>query len=148
VFVITASLEPIVQGAAAVWRAPVDSPRIFGMRLATDGDTLLPEPAPHYPITYRGGKVEAIERFLPGKPVLVAGDHNTDYEMLTAFPQTRIRLVINRNVSGDIRRLYDAARQDPGDGPRTLLQGRDENRASFRPAQETVPAGASMPVAL
>jgi hypothetical protein len=148
VYVVTASLEDVVRGAAATWAAPVASERIFGMRLATRSPRLAPEPAPDYPVTYRAGKVEVIQRFLPSAPILVAGDHNTDYEMLTGFPETRMRLVINRNGSGDIRSLYGAALAPAGPGPVTLLQGRDENRGAFRPGRETIPAGAAEPVAL
>lgn len=141
VFVVTASLEQIVEGAAAELGYPVGEEDIFGMRLTPDAEGVLTrEMLAGYPITYRPGKVEVIEQHLPGRPLVVAGDSNTDFEMLTGFEETRLRIVINRNKSGDIRGIY-------GD-PATLLQGRDENQCRFQPLRETTPVGKNAPAAL
>lgn len=122
VFVVTASHEAVVRG---VTRQLGVSAQVYGMRPH--------EPA--YPLTYRAGKVQVIRQFLPAPPILVAGDTNTDYDMLTAFPETRVRLVIHRYVAGDIQMLHAAALS--GDG-RTLLQGRDERTGAFLPQQRSI----------
>lgn len=140
VFVITASLEYVVEGAAQALGYPVDEAHVFGMRPkpAEDGTlTIFMDAA--FPITYRAGKVAVIMQHLPAPPQLVAGDSNTDYEMLTHFDATRLRLVINRNKSGDIRTLYT------GERARNLLQGRDENHCRLRPARETIRLGERQP---
>ena len=97
---------------------------------------------PQWPVTYRSGKVDVIKRELPAAPLLVAGDSNTDFEMLTHFDETVLRLIINRNKSGDIKTLYDQDLQQ------NLLQGRDENHCRFRPARETVQLGKTQPTSL
>ena len=63
-----------------------------------------------------------------GFEVLVAGDADTDYEMLT-LPEVDIRLLVNRNQTGLISTLY----QDP----RILLQGLDQATGRFRPFRES-----------
>lgn len=151
IYVVSASLQAVVEGAVRYLQFPVPAENVFGMRVEEAGGALThrrmdPE---QYPVTYRAGKVELINKFLPRAPVLVAGDANTDYEMLTAFTETEVRLVINRNGAGDIRRLYDLALGDATSSPpRTLLQGRDENVGAFRPSHETVALGAIAPTPL
>ena len=84
-----------------------------------------------YPHTYRPGKQEIIERFICAAPVLVGGDSDTDFEMLTGSAATELRLVINRNVrTGDLPSILD--------DERTLVQGRDEPAGRFRAARETI----------
>ena len=82
-----------------------------------------------YPLTYREGKNEIIDRFISARPWFVAGDADTDYDMLTR-PGVSIRLLINRNLSGLIAELYDR--------PDILLQGIDQSSGSFRPSSETL----------
>lgn len=132
VYIISASQQQLVEGAVAALGYPVPRERVFGMRLERDGERLLASSldTKDYPLTWRGGKREIIERFLPAPPVLAAGDSDTDLEMLTSFAETELRLVINRDLPGDIRSLYD--------DERTLLQGRDETLGCFRPARESV----------
>lgn len=132
VYIISASQQLLVQGAAEALGYPVPSKRIFGMRLEREGERVLPVPVDtkDYPLTWRGGKREIIERFLPTPPVLAAGDSDTDFEMLTSFKETEVRLIINRDLPGDIRSLYD--------DERTLLQGRDEGEGRFCAARESV----------
>lgn len=132
VHVVSASQEQLVAGALEALDYPVPPERVFGMRLQEEGGKLQPrsvEPA-SYPLTYREGKREVIEGFFERPPVFVAGDSDTDYEMLTAFEQTIVRLLIRRDVEGAVRGLDD--------DERTLLQGRDEPKGCFRPARESL----------
>ena len=150
IFVVTASAEAVVQGLAAHLKFPVAAAHVFGIRPCVEGGvfTTRTTPVDVYPLTYRRGKVEVIRRFLPAAPRLVAGDANTDFEMLTAFPETNLRLVVNRNLQGEIRSLYAAARREPAADPHspvTLLQGRNENTGQFCPSQETIALGETGP---
>lgn len=132
VYVVSASEQHLVEGALEALDYPVPRARVFGMRLVEQQGRLGAESVDvaRYPLTWRGGKREAIERFLPAPPVLVGGDSDTDYEMLTAFAETELRLVVRRDTRGAIESLYD--------DERTLLQGRDEPNGCFRPSRESV----------
>jgi phosphoserine phosphatase len=152
VYVVSASLQALVQGAATALGYEVLRKNIFGMRLSENAEGKYTTSAPaDYFTPYREGKTALIRALLPFVPVLVAGDANTDYEMLTDFgAQTEIRLVFNRNSSGDIRRLYDEAVSDtertPGPGHSvTLLQGRDENTGLCQADRRTTPSGEGAP---
>ena len=127
--IISASTEWLVEEAVRLFGFPVPPERIFGIRVGLDDRGRLTTGDPDdYPVTYRQGKAEVIRRFLPGRPVLVAGDADTDYEMLT-LPEVDLRLLLNRNQSGLISTLY----QDP----RILLQGLDQATGRFRPFRES-----------
>ena len=78
-WIVTAGPQWVVQGAAKHFKVRPD--RMIGMRtvLGEDGElTTEMEPPP----TFRQGKVEAIEKFIGARPVLVVGDSWTDAEML------------------------------------------------------------------
>ena len=128
--IVSASSEWLVQTAAPALGFPLKAAEIFGVRtrLAADG-TILPEDAPGWPLTFRGGKTEVIDRCIGGQVWMTAGDADTDYEMLIR-PGVSIRLLINRNSTGLIASLYER--------PDILLQGLDQKRGCFRPFRETV----------
>jgi hypothetical protein len=68
-------------------------------------------------------------RLLASEPVLVAGDSDNDTAMLTSFPDTRLRLIVNRRQGGKIARLLRlAARGERG----FLAQEIDPRRGEFR----------------
>jgi phosphoserine phosphatase len=129
-YVISASTEWLVEGAAQWLGFPVAAEHIFGIRVQLDGEERLGiEDAEAYPTTFREGKAEIIRQWIDGTPVLVAGDADTDFEMLT-LPGVAIRLLINRRQTGLISTLY----QDPS----ILLQGLDLTTGSFRPSRESI----------
>ncbi|MDD2464562.1 MAG: hypothetical protein PHI97_11250 [Desulfobulbus sp.] len=129
-YVISASTEWLVEGAAPRLGFAVDADHIYGIRVQlAEGDRLTINDSPAYPTTYREGKAEIITRRIKGTPVLVAGDADTDYEMLT-LPDVPIRLLINRRQSGLIASLY----QSPG----VLLQGVDLTKGCFRPSRDSI----------
>ncbi len=131
-FVVSASTEWLVEEAARLLDFPVTPERIFGIRVSLDHQGVLTTGTPaDYPVTFREGKAEIITQQISGTPVLVAGDADTDYEMLT-LPDIDIRLLINRNQAGLISTLY----QDP----RVLLQGLDLRCGRFRPFRESIAA--------
>ncbi len=129
-YVISASTEWLVEGAATLLGFPVDADHIFGIRVRLDESEVLTidDPAA-YPVTFREGKAEIVGKWISGRPVLVAGDADTDFEMLT-LPGVDIRLLINRRQRGLISSLY----QDP----RVLLQGLDLSSGRFRPSRESI----------
>ena len=129
-YVISASAEWLVEGAARALGFPVQPECIFGIRVGLDvGEVLTISDPPDYPVTYREGKAAVITRWIGGRTMLVAGDADTDYEMLT-LPEVDIRLLLNRNQHGLISTLYD--------DPRILLQGLDLTTGRFRPSRESI----------
>jgi len=133
VHVVSASQQQVVEGAVAALGYPSERMSVWGMRLAEEGGRLLPRllPAGEYPATWRAGKRRLIEQHIGCAPVLVGGDSDTDFEMLTGFEDTELRLLINRNPSPetDVFSLLDHER--------TLLQGRCEAEGRFQPSRET-----------
>lgn len=130
-YVVSASSEWLVQTAAPMLGFPLPPERIFGVRANMAGDVVLPEDPPDYPLTWRAGKNEVIDRFIKCRPWLVAGDADTDYEMLTR-PDATLRLLVNRRLTGRIAELY--GRTD------VLVQGIDLKRGCFRPSRESIGA--------
>ena len=69
---------------------------VIGMELAMAGnrfgDTLKPGLRPNL----GPGKVTNIRNRIDSEPALVAGDSSNDFEMLTSFRSTRLRLVVDR----------------------------------------------------
>ncbi|MBM9536015.1 haloacid dehalogenase-like hydrolase [Desulfobulbus alkaliphilus] len=131
-YVISASTEWLVAEAIQQLGFPVPEERIFGIRVRIDDQGLLTaDNVADYPVTFREGKAEIIRRFIARPLILVAGDADTDYEMLT-LPDVPVRILINRNQPGLISSLY----QDP----RILLQGLDLRSGRFRPHRESIPA--------
>ncbi len=129
-YVISASTEWLVEGAAPRLGFAVDADHIYGIRVRlTPEEKLTIDDHPAYPTTFREGKAEIITQRIQGTPVLVAGDADTDYEMLT-LPNVPIRLLINRQQKGLIASLY----QHPG----ILLQGLDLSKGCFRPSRDSV----------
>ncbi|MGE4558973.1 MAG: hypothetical protein AB7E77_02125 [Desulfobulbus sp.] len=131
-YVISASTEWLVEGAAPRLGFAVDADHTYGIRVRLTGEERLTiDDFPSYPTTYREGKAEIITQRIKGTPVLVAGDADTDYEMLT-LPDVAIRLLINRQQSGLIASLY----RQPG----ILLQGVDLTKGCFRPSRDSISA--------
>jgi hypothetical protein len=138
--VLTASLEDVVRGVSREARYEVKPENVFGMRLELDPSGVYSHrSAAHYPTTNGPGKVECIEQNFPSRPVLVGGDSDGDFDMLTAFKETEVRLVFHRNKGPDakIHSLY--AEPLERDGVITVVQGRDEDAGTFRPARDTRP---------
>jgi phosphoserine phosphatase len=129
-YVVSASTEWLVEEAARLLGFPVTADQIFGIRVGLDAECRLTTQDPDaYPITFREGKADIIRQFISGTPILVAGDADTDFEMLT-LPEVPIRLLINRNQTGLISTLYE--------DPSILLQGLDQRTGRFRPFRESL----------
>lgn len=125
--VSTASKRQLVEAAISVTGFPCG--RVIGMELAESGGRFTALPQPGLAPNLGAGKVANIRRLLASEPVLVAGDSSNDYEMLTAFPATRARLVIDHRSGGPIRELARRARAGEAG---FLAQGIDPRRGAFR----------------
>ncbi|TCT05171.1 haloacid dehalogenase-like hydrolase [Aquabacter spiritensis] len=148
VFVVSASAEEVVKVFACDPRYGYGLPedRVFGIRMAQVAGRMDWHPAPDWPITWGPGKVEAIRRTMVAErgfgPLLVFGDSDGDADMLSAFPETRLGVIVNRLKGGKIgtlsRMAVEEARQKD---PRFMLQGRNETTGEWRPSAATLPFG-------
>ncbi|AHI25067.1 hypothetical protein H845_1122 [Komagataeibacter xylinus E25] len=152
VYVCSASLENVVAVFATDPDYGYGLPRqnIMGVRMDWPDGRLGLDAAPHWPVTYRAGKVRAIRQTLAGPrgygPLLVCGDSDGDYAMLSEFPDTRLGLVVNRLSSGPIGTIASrAVAQLSVSQPRFVLQGRDENTGEWRPSEQSIPMGSRLP---
>jgi phosphoserine phosphatase/GNAT superfamily N-acetyltransferase len=101
VWVVSASAEPLVQVFAQAYGIPFD--HVIGMRLDRDArGTFLAGVVG--PVTYRQGKVDAIDLRIGVRPHFAVGDTDTDIEMLQT---ARHRLVIDAG-SPTLRTLAEA----------------------------------------
>lgn len=123
----------------------IPAEHVFGIRLQTDADgRILGRAEPGAPVTWGPGKPvvvrgEIAPRHHGKAPVLVAGDSNGDYAMLTAFTNLEAGLVFDTDPkSGSpLGRLVSDIRAGRADA-RYLLQGRDETKPSFVPSDRSV----------
>jgi phosphoserine phosphatase len=127
VVVSSASNRQLVEKAIAMTGFPCQ--QVIGMELAIAGDRFGPSLAESHRPNLGRGKVANLLRLLASEPVLVAGDSDNDTAMLTSFPDTRLRLIVNRRQGGKIARLLRlAARGERG----FLAQEIDSRRGEFR----------------
>lgn len=122
--VVTATNSHIVSGAVEAARYPVD--RLIGQAAETASGRLNGYPPADFPVNWGEGKAENIRRSFRRGPVFAAGDSDGDYEMLTGFPETELRLLIRRGWPGRIRALHERA----GNG-RFLSQDVDPRTGRF-----------------
>ncbi|MFH2108028.1 MAG: haloacid dehalogenase-like hydrolase [Chrysiogenia bacterium] len=107
VVVSTASNRQLVEKMIAMTGFPCR--RVIGMGLAVAGDRFGHVLEPGLQANLGAGKVANIRALLENEPVLVAGDSSNDFEMLSSFPSTRMRLIINRQAGGRIDFLCSRA---------------------------------------
>ena len=107
--------------------------KVLGLRLMKDYEgRILPKFDRNFPITIREGKVDTINKFIKNDrnygPIMVGGDSDGDYDMLTGFDETGISLIINRENSGSIESLRKKSIQGSN---RFYLQERNVNEGRF-----------------
>lgn len=95
VWIVSASHQWIVEAGSDYLGIPRS--RVIGIRLHSAGDLLTNRLV--QPVTYRTGKVEAINKYIQKQPVLVSGNSMTDYEMLVY--SKGLRVVINPKDKGN-----------------------------------------------
>jgi len=108
--VVTATNSHIASAAVRESGYPVD--RVVGQASEIVAGRLSGFPPPRFPVNYGTGKTENILRFFGREPELAAGDSDGDYEMLTAFPGTELRLVIHHGAGGRIQRLLERTEEE------------------------------------
>lgn len=93
-----AGVEVWIVSASPQWLIEVGAPylgvkpdHVVGVRLAVANGLATPHLLP--PMTFRQGKVEAIDKYIRKQPVYVSGDSITDFEMLQYA--SRLQMVIN-----------------------------------------------------
>jgi phosphoserine phosphatase len=126
VVISTASNRRLVERAIAIAGFPCS--RVIGMELALENGRFANRIPPGMAPNLGAGKVANIRRLLAMEPILVAGDSSNDYEMLTAFPATRLRLVIDHRAKGRVRELVRRARAGAAG---FLAQAVDTRRGGF-----------------
>lgn len=102
VWIVSASVQWAVEIAAQ--RIGIDATRVLGVLPEVGIDNTIVSKIRRF--TYRQGKANAIQQEIGRLPVFVAGDHNTDLEMLLLG--TGLRLVIDRGKQP----LMDTARKN------------------------------------
>ncbi|POF61563.1 phosphoserine phosphatase [Novacetimonas maltaceti] len=152
VYVCSASLEEVVAVFATDPDYGYGLPRanVLGVRMQWPGGRLGLNAAPHWPVTYREGKVRAIRNTQLRRhghgPLLVCGDSSGDFAMLGGFADTKLGLIVNRLLPGPIGTLSaQAIAQMSAPDPRFVLQGRDDNTGEWRPSEQSIPLGHSLP---
>ena len=103
--VVTATNVHIASAAVRESGYPVD--RLVGQACEITAGRLSGFPAPGFRVNYGAGKTENILRSFGREPELAAGDSDGDYEMLTEFPGTELRLIIRRGTDVRIRALLE-----------------------------------------
>ncbi len=117
-----AGIRPYICSASVEWLVEIfacDSEigfglspdQVFGIRLAKDADGGYVYD-PTYVQPFKEGKVSCIDSLIAPQhggrqPVLVAGDSSGDIAMLTAYPEMKVGLIMNRFRGGEIEALAD-----------------------------------------
>ncbi|MDQ0861851.1 haloacid dehalogenase-like hydrolase [Bacillus sp. V2I10] len=156
VYVVTASLGDLVEVFANNPKYGYNVPKnnILGMRLEMKDGKYEPYYKEDWPFTGMHGKTEVIQKEIASKkrgrgPILVAGDSNGDYEMMTEFSDTELVLIVNRVSGGNIGKLSAIAASQIGEkNPNYVLQGRDENTGLWIPTEYTIKLGTNEKVLL
>ena len=140
VYVYSASMEAVVEAMACDPQyLGLDTAQVFSLRLVKGEDGLVSQDyLPGYVQPYKTGKTEAIRTYTTPKygrdPVLIGGDSNGDYSMLTSFPGMRVGLIIDKGQTepgiGDLRKL--ALDAEAGGAPsKYVLQRRGDPEPKF-----------------
>ncbi|MBN2345999.1 MAG: haloacid dehalogenase-like hydrolase [Candidatus Aminicenantes bacterium] len=129
VVVSTASNRRLVEGMIAQTGFPCGE--VIGMELALARGRFAGRLKRGLLPNLGQGKVANFRSRFQLGPAFVAGDSDNDYEMLTAFPATRLRLVVDRSSAARIAALARRART----GERGFLsQAIDPRQGQFMPA--------------
>ena len=141
VYVYSASMEAVVEAMACDPQyLGLDTSQVFSLRLVKGEDGLVSQDyLPGYVQPYKTGKTEAIRTYTMPKydgrdPVLIGGDSNGDYSMLTSFPGMRVGLIIDKGQTesgiGDLRK--QALEAEAGGTPsKYVLQRRGDPKPKF-----------------
>ena len=142
VYIVSASFIDIVRTFATSEdnSYKMDEKKVLGLRLKRLGDgRILPAIDKSYPISIREGKVATIDKLIKNAnnygPVMVGGDSDGDFAMLTTYPDTEVALLVHRENDGKITSLRNQAWQD---SPRYFSQGRNLLQGKFVNSNKSV----------
>lgn len=132
-YIVSASFIDIVRAFASKNSYNIKKEKILGLRLAKDVDRkILPKLDHSYPLTQKSGKTETIKRLIQNEknygPILVGGDSDGDYNMLTDFRESNLGIIINVERKGKINKLKEIARAG---NSKYVIQDRDEYGKCF-----------------
>lgn len=133
VYVVSASFIDIVRAFAKENSYDFEKEKVLGMRLAKDKEgIILPDLDHNFPRTQKEGKSETIRKYIQNPfnygPIMVGGDSDGDYSMMTEFEETQLRLIIDRSRVGEINKLKAKAL---GGSETIILQARDPYAKKF-----------------
>lgn len=133
VYVVSASFIDIVRAFATKNSYKFDGEKVLGLRLAKDDEgKVIPELDHSFPLTQKSGKSETIKKLIQNEtnygPILVGGDSDGDYAMLTDFEETDLGIIIDRQRHGEINKLKDEALAGSS---AYILQARDQYGKKF-----------------
>lgn len=133
VFVVSASSHDIVRAFATANSYNFAKNKVLGLRLNKDDDgRLMPSLDHSYPLTQKEGKSETIRKLIQDEnnygPILVGGDSDGDYSMLTDFKETDLGIIIDVDRNGKINDLKELALAG---SERFVLQARNTSGKSF-----------------
>ncbi len=148
VYIVSASPEDIIIPIVCSKEYGYGIPRehVFGAKFVKNNGMLQPELSPDRSMTWGAGKVDLIRREIIAQkgydPVLVCGDSDGDYNMLSDFPGTKLGLIVNRLKKGLTGALSSQAHRElDHPAPRYIVQGINENTGAFNASEYTVKFG-------
>jgi len=148
VYVVSGSFYDKVVAAADPRHGTGFKPdEILGSHIQTDArGRLTGRLDPRFAFPWADGKPDVIRQLLATRhhgrdPIMVLGDSDGDYAMLTAFTNMEVGVIFNTKLPpssklGKLNADILAGRADP----RFVLQGRDEVRRTLRPSAESITA--------
>ena len=154
-YIVSASFRDIIVAIASAdeFGYQVPPSHIYGMVLALDdGGRYTTDYSPDHLPTQRQGKTQTIQQCIQPQyqgqdPVLVAGDSQGDYEMLTDFPHLEVGLLFNLGRDDHFAELvYEALAPSGRYQADFLLQGRDEYQGQLRPEPSSLRLGRDEPI--
>ena len=133
VYVVSASAIEIVRAFARANSYNFDKDKVLGLRLKkNEEDRLIPSLDKSYSITQKEGKSETIRKLIQNEynygPILVGGDSDGDYDMLTVFKESDLGIIIDVDRHGKINELKKSALAG---SDRFVLQARDKFAKRF-----------------
>ena len=146
VYIVSGSFfDAVVPGADGRYGVAFPEQNIFGIHMRTDAQGRLTGMVDErFPLPWADGKPDIIRQQIAVRhhgrePMLVAGDANGDYAMLTAFPGLDAGLVFDTRPDAEspLGKLIAAVRAGTAE-KRYLVQGRDETAPGLRKSTESI----------
>ena len=146
VYIVSGSFQDaVLAGSDGRYGVAFPKENVFGIHMKRDAeDRLVGWSDDRFPLPWSEGKPDVIRSQIAARhhgrgPVLVAGDANGDYAMLTAFDDMEAGLVFDTRPDADspLGRLIADARSGKA-GARYLIQGRDETLPGLRKSGESI----------